>query len=55
MLERRKNAHGFPVPSRIINGLLRSGCAMAARGSRSAQRKQKGRREAGLFAMLSLR
>jgi hypothetical protein len=29
---------------------------MAARGSRSALRKQKkGRREAGLFAMLSLR
>src|SRR5882757_7570531 len=25
MLERRKNAQRFPVPSRIINGLLRSG------------------------------
>jgi hypothetical protein len=25
MLERRKNGRGFPVPSRIINGLLRVG------------------------------
>src|SRR5882757_9004454 len=47
MLERRKNAHRFPVPSRIINGLLwrglRDGGTWQQRGDAQTKRPALGR------------